>query len=111
MKALTAVSVLSSARLAAGVMGLAGLAAGILYAFGGALYDALVTLGWVASAESGSLSTPGLGWGTVLAFGALIGMPLIFAAAGLVAGTVGAILYNVVARRVGGIVLHFEEPR
>ncbi|MDE2900313.1 MAG: hypothetical protein OXN15_04730 [Chloroflexota bacterium] len=108
MKTLTAVSVVSSARLAAAVMGLAGLAAGMLYAFGGALFDTLVTLGWVASAESGSLSTPGLGWGTVLAFGALVGMPLIFAAAGLVAGTVGAILYNVVARRVGGIVLHFD---
>ena len=111
MKALTAVSVLSSARLAAAVMGLAGMAAGMLYAFGGALYDTLVTLGWIASAESGTLSTPGLGWGTVLAFGALIGMPVIFAAAGLAAGTVGAVLYNVVARRVGGIVLHFDKPR
>ena len=111
MKALTAVSVLSSARLAAAVMGLAGMAAGMLYAFGGALYDTLVTLGWIASAESGTLSTPGLGWGTVLAFGALIGMPVIFGAAGLAAGTVGAVLYNVVARRVGGIVLHFDQPR
>ena len=111
MKALTAVNVLSSARLAAAVMGLAGMAAGMLYAFGGALYDTLVTLEWVTPAESGTLSTPGLGWGTVLAFGALIGMPVIFAAAGLAAGTVGAVLYNVVARRVGGIVLHFDKPR
>ena len=111
MKALTAVSVLSSARLAAAVMGLAGIAAGILYAFGGALYDTLVTLDWVTSAESGTWSTPGLGWGTVLAFGALIGMPLIFSAAGLAAGAVGALLYNVAARRIGGIVLHFDQPR
>ena len=89
-------------------MGVVGMAAGILYAFGGALYDALVTLGWVASAEAGSWSTPGLGWGTVLAFGALIGMPVMFAVAGLAAGAVGALLYNIVARRVGGVVLHLD---
>lgn len=50
-----------------------GLVLGIVYSFGGLLIDSLVSLGWVTSSE-----TSGLSMGTVLAFGALIGMPLIF---------------------------------
>lgn len=92
------IGVLSSAKLLAGLMALVGLVAGILYSFGGATIDILVSNGWVTSA-----STPGVGWGTALAFLALIAMPSIFATFGLVAGAIGAFLYNLVAGRVGGI--------
>ena len=54
-----------------------GLVCGILYAFGGALIDLL---------------TVGLNAGTLMAFGALVGMPLIFAALGFVFGWVIALL-------------------
>ena len=83
---------------------LVGLIAGILYSFGGAIYDVLVSKEWITSA-----STPGVGWGTALAFLALIAMPIMFATFGFIAGVLGAFLYNLVARWVGGIEMHFEQ--
>jgi|GEM_PF-1082931 len=56
-----------------------GFVAGVFYAFGGLVIDTLLTIGWVAPETFG---TTGLGWGTVLAFGALIGMPLLFGVSG-----------------------------
>ncbi len=48
-----------------------GLLLGVIYAFGGLIID---------------LATIGLNWGTLMAFGALIGMPAIFASAGFILG-------------------------
>lgn len=79
------------------VMELIGLLAGILYAFGGFLIDALVSLGWITSNE-----TPGLSYGTVLAFGALVGMPVIFATIGFLLGLVEVMLYKIVIFLFGG---------
>ena len=59
-----------------------GLGMGILYSVGGFFVD---------------LFTIGLNYGTVLAFGALVGMPLIFGVMGLVVGLVTALLYNMLA--------------
>ncbi|GAB4339564.1 MAG: hypothetical protein Kow0037_24750 [Calditrichia bacterium] len=50
---------------------LIGLFCGVLYSFGGAVYD---------------LSNGGWNSGTILAFGALLGMPALFALAGLLFG-------------------------
>jgi len=60
-------------------------------------------MGWVSSPE-----TPGLSYGTVLAFGALIGMPVLFATFGSVFGFLEAILYNLFAHWFGGIKLDLE---
>ena len=95
----------SFARFQAVIFAIIGLVAGILYSFGGLFIDVLVSIGWVSSTAAG---TPGLSFGTVLAFGALIGMPIIFAIAGFVAGLVEASLYNVFAGRFGGIDLDIE---
>jgi hypothetical protein len=84
---------LAFAKLLAIIGALLGLLAGILYSFGGLIIDTLVTLGWITTTE-----TPGLSYGTVLAFGALIGMPIIFAIFGFVAGIVGAFLYNLTSK-------------
>ena len=54
-----------------------GLVCGVLYSFGGLVVD-LVTIG--------------LNWGTVLAFGALLGMPAIFGLAGLILGALVALI-------------------
>jgi hypothetical protein len=48
-----------------------GLACGVLYSVGGLIVD---------------LMTIGLNWGTAMAFGALVGMPILFAALGFVCG-------------------------
>ena len=50
-----------------------GLLCGVLYSFGGVVVDLL---------------TIGLNWGTLMAFGALIGMPVVFGACGFLFGAV-----------------------
>ena len=74
---------LSLAKLMTLMMALLGFLAGVLYSFGGFIME-LVT---------GTLNT-----GTALAFLALIGMPLMFASVGFVAGLVLAPLYNFAAQ-------------
>ena len=94
MAKLKRLGVLFSAKLQAIVMGIVGLIAGILYAFGGFFYE---------------LFTGTLNSGTALAFFALIGMPLLFSLFGFIAGAVGAVLYNLVVRWFGGIEMDFEQ--
>lgn len=55
-----------------------------------------------------SSETSGLSYGTLLAFGALIGMPLIFGATGFLTGICEAILYNLFAKLFGGIKINFK---
>lgn len=88
-------SVSSSARLLAVFGALVGLLCGVLYAGGGLIID---------------LVTGNLGLGTLLAFGALLGMPLIGAAGGGLTGTVAAYFYNVAARVVGGVEFDLRGP-
>ena len=103
MEVLSRIEVRSAARmsLVGGVV--LGLIAGIVYSFGGAILDTLVSAGWVTLD-----GTPGLSSGTALAFGALLAMPVIGGAMGLVAGAFGAWLYNSVASRVGGIKINLQ---
>lgn len=77
---------------------LLGLIAGIIYSFGGLIIDVLVSMGWITSSE-----TPGLSYGTLLAFGALIAMPIIFAIGGFILGIVEAFRYNLVGGWIGGL--------
>ena len=65
MPRLNKLRIFSVAKLQAVLGAYVGLLCGILYSFGGLIYDLL---------------TIGLNWGTLLAFGALIGMPIIFGA-------------------------------
>jgi hypothetical protein len=83
------INAINLVKLQAVLMALLGLVAGILYAFGGALYDLATT---------GSMNS-----GTALAFLAIVGMPLIFTMCGVVLGLVGALLYNLLAGRFGGV--------
>ena len=105
MTKLKRIHILSFAKFQAIAVGLIGLLCGILYSFGGLFIDAMVTLGWLSPE---AMETPGLSYGTVLAFGALIGMPLIGAAIGFAAGLLEAPLYNLFARRFGGIDVEVE---
>lgn len=72
-----------------------GLIPGVLYAFGGAVFD-MTMMG-------------GANRGTFLAFGALIGMPIYFGVIGAVTGGLGAWVYNRVAATFGGIEMRFRE--
>ena len=95
MQGPVSIGVFSVAARTAALMAIVGLVAGALYSFGGAAVDVLVTIGVITST-----STPGLSWGTALAFMALIGMPFFFAVFGFAAGFIGAFLYGLIAGRV-----------
>jgi hypothetical protein len=71
------------AKTAAKGMALLGLLCGIAYSVGGFFYD---------------LATTGLNLGTLLAFGALVGMPVIFGVVGLALGAVAALLARLAGR-------------
>ena len=88
------------AMLQAVMFGLIGLICGVLYGIGGLLIDTLVSLGMLSPE---SFSTPGLSIGTLLALGALIGMPVIFAALGYFLGLLEAVLFNIFSRWLGHI--------
>jgi hypothetical protein len=99
------IGVMSFARLQAVLFGLIGLLFGFAYSVGGLLIDVLVSLGLLSTE---SMSTPGLSVGTILAFGAVIGMPAIAAAAGFFLGLVEAVIYNRFGRWFGGISFQFN---
>ena len=96
--------IFSFAKFQAFLMGLIGMVCGFLYSFGGLIIDVLVSIGWVSSSE-----TPGLSYGTILAFGALVGMPIIFVAIGFFSGIIEAILYNIFATWFGGLAVNFKK--
>ena len=89
------------------VMGLIfGMICGILYSFGGAIIDILVTLEFLSPT---AIQTPGLSDGTFLAFGALIGMPLIGSVAGLCLGIVEVVLYKIFSKWLGRLEIDFDD--
>jgi hypothetical protein len=98
------IKILSFVKFQTTLGALIGLILGIIYSFGGLVVDTLVTIGWVSTTE-----TPGLSYGTVLAFGALIGMPLIFAGFGFILGLIEAILYNIFAKWLRWVEIDFEQ--
>jgi hypothetical protein len=98
------INVLAYAKVQAIMAALAGLLTGIIYAFGGLIMDILVSAGWITSSE-----TPGLSFGTVLAFLAIPVMPIYFWVIGLATGIVGAILYNKTSKWFGGIDMNFKQ--
>jgi len=105
MQKLKKVGVFSLAKFQTILMALFGLACGVLYSFGGLIIDVMVSLGWLSGTE---METPGLSEGTLLAFGALIGMPIIGALIGFVVGIIEGLLYNLYAKRFGGIKVELD---
>ena len=93
------IKVFQLAKFQAILLTLIGLICGVLYSFGGLIIDTLVSAGILSST---TMSTPGLSYGTILAFGALVGMPLIFGVSGFILGLFEAVLYNLTAKWFGG---------
>ena len=104
MGRLRRIKIFAFAKFQAFLMGLVGIVCGILYSFGGLIIDILVSIGWVSSSE-----TPGLSFGTILAFGALIGMPVLFATIGFLLGIIEAILYNLFTKWFSGLNVNFKQ--
>lgn len=96
--------ILAFARFQAFLAALLGLLLGFIYSFGGLIIDTMVTLGLLSTS---SASTLGLSIGTIYAFGALIGMPMICGVAGFISGIIESILYNLYAKKFGGVIIDF----
>ena len=105
MNKLKRLKVFTLAKFQAMLFALLGVFCGGIYAFGGLAVDSLVSLGMLSS---DSMNTPGLSIGTLLAFGALVGMPVLFAIIGYLSGIIEAILYNLVAGWTGGFNIGIE---
>ncbi len=105
MGRLEKIGAFSFAKLLTVVFGLIGLLCGVYYSVGGLLIDVMVSLEWL-SAEK--METPGLSKGTLLAFGSLLAMPLIGIIFGFVSGLLGAWIYNVFAKKIGGLNVDFK---
>ena len=98
------INILTLVKFQTILMAVIGLLAGITYSFWGLIIDTLVTYELFVTSE-----TPGLSYGTLLAFGALIGMPLIFAFVGLIAGLIEGVLYNLFSKWLSGLEINFEK--
>lgn len=105
MKEYRKLNVFALAKFQAVLLFLIGLLCGILYSFGGLLIDIFVSLDLLSSVE---METPGLSYGTFLAFGALIGMPIIFAIIGFLLGMLEALLYNLFSKWIHFLRLDFH---
>lgn len=98
------IRIFSFARFQAILMALLGFACGILYCFVGLLIDTSVTLDLLSSEM---MKTPGLSSGSLLAFGSLLGMPIIFATLGFVIGVFQAAVFNLFAKWLPNIKMNF----
>lgn len=105
MNKISKLGILSFARFQAIILGLIGLLLGVLYSVGGLLVDALVSANLL---DPVAMSTSGLSMGTAMAFGALIGMPVILAVIGFGSGIIQAIVFNLFAKRFGGVRLNIS---
>ena len=98
------INILNLVKFQSLLLAIIGLIAGIIYSIGGLIIDTMVTFNILDFPQ-----TPGLSYGTILAFGALIGMPLLFALVGFIGGLAEGILYNVCAKWLSGIEINFEK--
>jgi hypothetical protein len=100
------ISPISSAKFLAVLGVLIGFLCGLFYSVGGFLIDVLVSMEFLSS---GTYGTPGLSYGTLLAFGALIGMPLLLGAAGFLLGLVAGLLFNGYLKGINGLQGFFDK--
>ncbi len=106
MKKVKKISILSVAKLQ-GLLGIfIGLSCGILYSVGGLIIDIMVSLNLISSSE-----TPGLSIGTLLAFGALIAMPIIFGVSGYILGLIEGGLFNLISPLIGGVNIDLDSSQ
>jgi hypothetical protein len=101
------INILKYAKFQGIICSIIGLLFGVIYSFGGLIVDSLVTLGMTDPIIWDN--TPGLSYGTFLAFLSLIAMPLYFGGIGFIFGLVGAFLFNKLKHLFKNIDLNFEQ--
>ncbi len=99
---LTKINVLSAAKMYAAMGAAVGFAVGLVWAF------FAIFFGGMMGAAGGNAGL-GAGLGAIFGIGAVIAIPIIYGLAGFVAGALGAFVYNLLARVVGGVELQYEK--
>jgi high-affinity nickel permease len=94
MVILRKVGVLSLAKIETILMAIFGLILGLFYG---------IASSFVNLTESATSNSLVLGWWSVLVF------PVLYAIIGFVAGAIGALLYNIISRWVGGVELDLRK--
>jgi hypothetical protein len=81
-----------------------------LYAFWGFIFGAIVAVVALAGAGMSAASdNPMPGWfGGLFGVGAIIFLPILYGLFGAIGGAITAVMYNVVAGMVGGLVVETE---
>ncbi|SHJ61371.1 hypothetical protein SAMN04487911_12728 [Arenibacter nanhaiticus] len=95
MARLKKINVLALAKFQAVLMAPLGMITGIIYSLGGTLYDII--------------NTGSVNYGTALAYVALVVQPIMFAIVGFLIGIVEALLYNLIAKRFGGMDIELDK--
>ena len=98
-KIVSRVGVLSYAKISAIISAIIGLILGIFYAI---LFSIIGATGAAATGEPSAGLFAGLG------FAMIIVMPIFYGIIGFIFGALGAFVYNLVAKWVGGIELDFD---
>lgn len=76
---------------------------GIIGLLAGAIFALVGMLGAFAGSALGGRDAMGGAFGMLFGIGAVIFMPLLYAVIGFVSGLIGAVIYNFLAGRVGGM--------
>ena len=95
------IGVVKAGVIQACVMALFGLIAGLFVLVFGSLAGSMM-------GAMGGDTTSGTGLGMLGGIGAVIFMPIMYGVMGFLAGVIGAAIYNLVARYVGGLELEVE---
>lgn len=95
------IGVVKAGVIQACVMALFGLIAGLCMLLFGSLAGSMM------GAVGGDAAT-GMGLGMLGGIGAVIFLPIMYGVFGFIAGVIGAAIYNLVARYVGGLELEVE---
>lgn len=86
---------------------------GVLYALFGLIFGAIFALFSLLGAATGAANSQGSEAlvGLVFGLGSVIFLPLFYGVLGFIFGLISALLYNGVARLIGGIEIEVEEIR
>ncbi|RYD15128.1 MAG: hypothetical protein EOP90_09280 [Lysobacteraceae bacterium] len=95
------IGVVKAGVIQACVMALFGLLAGLFMLLFGSMAGGLM-------GAAGGEGATGLGLGMIGGIGAVIFFPIMYGIFGFIAGVIGAAIYNLVARYVGGLELDVE---
>ena len=79
---------------------------GVLYGCMGLLFIPIALIGGLASIAGGQQANAAIGGAVMLAFG--IFAPFLYGGMGFVFGALGAWIYNLIAKRLGGIEIQLE---